>query len=401
MLRRTFMQLGVLGGAGFAACKKAAPRPVGVVDPATTTSGAGGAGGAPPEPVPTFPDLAAIGPLGEPNADGLRLPEGFTARVVARSGEPVGGSGYIWHGAPDGGAVFGQEDGGWIYVSNAELSQLASGVGALRFDASGTLVDAYRILSGTFRNCAGGATPWGTWLSCEEHPGGQVWECDPTGMSQAIVRPALGVFTHEAVAVDDAGRLYLTEDEPSGCLYRFTPTIAGDLGAGVLEVAMGTDTLTWQPVPDPSAATTPTRQQVDGAAVFAGGEGIWHFEGTVFFATKGDDRVWALEVDTGALRILYDAATAEVPILTGVDNVTVSPRGDVLVAEDGGDMQLIVLPANGGPPAPLVQIEGHESSEITGPAFDPSYQRLYFSSQRGAEGVSGKGVTYELTAPLA
>ena len=70
--------------------------------------------------------------------------------------------------------------------------------------ADGTVVDAYPICTGTTLNCAGGATPWGTWLTARSIPRGQVWECDPTGHRAAVARPALGTFTHEAVAVDPA-----------------------------------------------------------------------------------------------------------------------------------------------------------------------------------------------------
>jgi secreted PhoX family phosphatase len=82
-----------------------------------------------------------------------------------------------------------------------------------------------------------------------------------------------------------------------------------------------------------------------------------------------------------------------------VDNVTTSAAGEVIVAEDGGDMQIVAISAKGV--APIMQIEGHRQSEVTGPAFDPSGTRLYFSSQRGASGFSSDGVTYEVSGPFS
>ena len=79
------------------------------------------------------------------------------------------------------------DDGGWIYVSNSETPpQVGGGASALRFSSNGDIVDAYRILSDTWQNCAGGATPWGTWLSCEETDAGHVWECDPLGERDGV-----------------------------------------------------------------------------------------------------------------------------------------------------------------------------------------------------------------------
>ena len=361
------------------------------------------------EPLPPAARLRSlipqIGPLGPANADGIRLPPGFTIRVVARSGERVLPSEYPWHAWPDGGATFATRDGGWIYVSNSELP-LIGGVGAVRFNAQGAIVDAYPILTDTNINCAGGPTPWGTWLSCEEVDRGRVFETDPWGEADPVERPALGRFKHEAATIDpNLGCVYLSEDEPDGRFYRFVSQsfTNGQLSLtdGVLEVAVvdGEGRVTWRPVPDPLASgATPTRLQVPESTAFDGGEGIWWFDGVVYLSTKGDDRVWAYDTSQQTLTTIYDRATAPDPdALFGVDNLTVSACGDVLVAEDGGSMRIVaVLPS--GELVPLVQIEGQDSSEITGPAFDPSGTRLYFSSQR-ATGILG-GITYEISGPF-
>jgi hypothetical protein len=338
------------------------------------------------------------------DANGVRLPAGFSSRIVAESSvSPLGGCDYVWHAAPDGGACFADQDGGWIYVSNSELADGDGGAGALRFDAKGRLVDAYSILQGTSQNCSGGATPWGSWLSCEETDKGRVWECDPLGVDAAEVRPALGVFKHEAVAVDPLNRkLYMTEDRPDGCFYRFTPFRYPDLSAGKLEAARivkgASGKVEWMEIGDPQAVKTETRSQTK-ASRFKGGEGIVYYNGKVYFTTKGDNRVWVFDIVSQVVSVLYDDSDYLDPVLTGVDNITVSEDGSLYVAEDGGNMQVVVI-ANNGDIYPLLELTGHDKSEIAGIAFSPDGNRLYFSSQRGRSGDDLDGLTFEVHGPF-
>jgi len=415
-LRSVFWSAGAAGTLGLTACSGGSDNPP---------------DGARPES-----RFAAIGSLQAPDENGLRLPAGFASRVVAVSGQPVPGTLNPWHIFPDGGATYPTADGGWVYVSNSEVPVIG-GVGALKFDRNGAIVDSYRILNGTSSNCAGGRTPWGTWLSCEETDSGQVHECDPQQAGNGAARPRLGLFKHEAVAVDPAHRqLFLTEDTGDGRFYRFLPS-AADWPAGAARPALqegrlqvmryaalpanayppeGFDVgrpqaVVWEDVVNPDQPQAAQRQSLGTPApgtLFKGGEGLWYFDGYVYFSTKGDNRIWCHDTTAQTLEVIYDFATAAPSnkILSGVDNLTVTQAGDVLVAEDGGDMQVcVILPDRRL--LPLLQVTDaagvpDTESEITGPAFSPDGTRLYFSAQRsGRLGAQGSGITFEVTLPFS
>jgi choline dehydrogenase-like flavoprotein len=184
-----------------------------------------------------------------------------------------------------------------------------------------------------------------------------------------------------------------SEDEVDGGFYRFVPSAYPDLTTGTLEVMTESGgTLGWAPVPDPAATSTPTRNQVANTKRFTGGEGLCYHDGVVYLTTKGDNKVWSYEPGTNSLAVVYDASTSSDPALTGVDNITVAPTGDLYVAEDGGNMQIVML-GSGSRVEPVVELTDVTGSEMVGPAFSPDGSRLYFSSQRNP------GRTYEVTGP--
>lgn len=419
MDRRSFLKAGIIAGGGGAVV------PLAFVSPAAAKSSISGAA----------PGESPYGPLSDtPDENGLLLPAGFTSRIVAIGGDPVGDTDYEWHPFPDGAGTFEDGQGGWYYVCNSEVFDFmapdSGGVSCIHFSADGEIVDAYRILSGSNSNCAGGVTPWGTWLSGEENFAGtgRLWECDPTGKKEAVFHEAMGRWTREAAAIDPKDQMvYMTEDHREGRVYRFTPTNYPDLSQGSLEVCVvGSDgSVSWAPIADPSGSSTPTRDQVPESTIFSGNEGIWYHDGWIYFTSKNDHSVHGIDLRAQTYTLIWkgdpDGLGTEGAVLSHVDNITVDAgSGDLYVAEDGGNMEVVMITAEGAI-APFVRVvgDGHEPSEVTGPVFNPKRDRLYFSSQRGpsnrdlaeilpgfapidALGAVGKaaGITYEISGPF-
>jgi secreted PhoX family phosphatase len=284
---------------------------------------------------------SAASSVGDPVPDPagvLDLPPKFSYKVVSRAGDPLPGGG-ITPGRHDGTASFAGPRGGLRLVQNHEIGnsdptpalavpeltydpKAKGGTTTLTLDRGLARVDEYVSLAGTWSNCAGGLTPWGTWLTCEEteqkagttadKDHGFVFEVDPATPSHNVTPTplaALGRFAHEAVGVDPVrGDLYLTEDAsgPNGLVYRFQPTDRhrsyGALRNGGALTAMScrqgsthvadlsvfttpgtTLQVDWVPVPDPQAATLSIRKQLGNDQVTRSRkfEGVWWGDATV------------------------------------------------------------------------------------------------------------------------
>lgn len=305
------------------------------------------------------------------------------------------------------------------------------GASALRFDRSGNLIDAYPVQRNTSTNCSGGASPWGTWINGEEILDGYMFECSPLRNGGEPLRlDRFGRKAHEQVAFDVSGRaIYHTEDLTGEDRFYRTVFASSDWPANsrpdfskgklqVLAVPAGLEAARKGPVPlrwlD---AIDDGRPQPDvylpESTVFAGNEGVWFLNGFVYFSTKSDSNIWAIDVARGTIESIYDPTDGPIgspadpnePKMMGVDNLCMTLDGEMIVVEDGGDMRAMVLLPDRST-IPLLRLPGDASAtEVTGPAFSPDGRRIYVSNQRALrDGTSTSfgqgGVVYEITMPF-
>ena len=342
--------------------------------------------------------FADYGPLVPDPAGMLDLPRGFSYRLLSRLGNAMT-DGCTVPDKADGMGCFSLGNNEIVLIRNHELvpaddagGVLAKGFGtrdgaivpggttSIVLDATTLEVKReFRSLAGTIRNCSGGITPWGSWLTCEEAPTGPgqrfgeglaenhgwVFEvpAKATGLIDAVPLKAMGRFNHEAACVDPrTGIVYLSEDRDDSVLYRFVPTTPGRLGDGGLLQAMVveglSDTRNWTSA-DMAVGSRHTVRWIDcddvespnddlrsraaakGAALVARGEGIHTGTDEIFVcSTNGGQRklgqILRLVPGTGGepdqIELFFESQSKDQ--FNYGDNLTVGPNGHLIVCED-------------------------------------------------------------------
>lgn len=430
-----------------------------------------------------FPQHKPFPPLLDDPKGILALPAGFRYKIVTQAGETTLKSGQVTPNAHDGTAVFSTGNK-YRLIQNHEISATGplgvpqiegtvydAGVGAaggctvIDVDRDGTNLGEWVGISGTLTNCAGGPTPWGTWMTCEETENkangttrlkdhGYVFEVWGDGKTaHPVPLKALGRYAHEALAIDeDRTHIYLSEDAsgPNGTFYRWSAprgyklgprswqdlqnkdfgtlealAILGDDGKPIPDVAYLTSAqllrpfrVAWVAVPDRDGATTSVRKQFTDGQITRGKkfEGVYGTKQGVYvvnsYAESGtadlpadavphDGMVWFYNYDAKTIQLVTyfpeNAAANSVESkfqdlnFDGPDNVTVTPWGSLILAEDGQAASHVLSATPGGPTYAIARNMLNDS-EFTGPTFSADGKVLFVNIQT-------PGITLAITGP--
>lgn len=403
--------------------------------------------------------ILTYGPLFKDPDNILDLPQGFSYKVISMLGDMMD-DGYPVPDRADGMGCFALEGSKVALIRNHELGlwsidsdnsavlkpllpyaydhtdegvPFPGGTTTIIYDvASGERVEEYTSLIGTAVNCAGGTTPWGSWLTCEEtsirageggqHDHGWVFEVPVKGDKLARREPlkAMGRFNHEAAAVDPGtGIVYMTEDRSNSLFYRYIPNVPGELDKGGILQALGFkghadgfDSRNWDGVTmDPGSWREASWIDLDdidspeddlrirgyngGACIFARGEGITWGDGELYFTctTGGTESLGQImryvpsrseggveeDDDPGRLQLFLESADKNTYGLG--DNLTVAPNGHLIVSEDHYDKTINhirgVTPK--GEVYTLAKI--NLATETAGVCFSPDGETLFVNIQ--------------------
>jgi secreted PhoX family phosphatase len=430
--------------AGLVACTDP-----GIMDPGKPPKGGGRGSYGPLEPSVDHPEIS--------------IPSGFRAKLLSTSGD-VMSDGNVTPNAFDGMGAFSvggkrvrlvrnheirngfSDPNRTVIGPNAYDSFAPSGNSTLevevRPDGSVELKKHFISLSGTFVNCAGGETPWGSWISCEETVAGTNvgWErnhgynfeipASADGPVDPVPLKAMGRFVHEAICVDpDTGIVYQTEDRNPSGFYRFIPDVPKKLAMGgklemlAIKGSPNYDTrrgqivgdildVEWVPIAEPdtdepsiSSGFVFDQGAALGGASFARLEGCWWGDGGAYFnATSGGD-AGAGQVfkyvpkgrNRGQLILVFESPSFEV--LNSPDNICISPRGGIVICEDGRGTNFVRGITDDGEVFDFVRNNANDS-EWAGACFSPQGRTLFVNIQGSTNSASSTlGKTYAIWGP--
>lgn len=428
------------------------------------------------------PTVMGFGPLHDDPNKLLDLPQGFSYKVISSRGETMS-DGLLVPGQPDGMAAFAGPGGKTLLLRNHELLEVEmkqfspfgkghamldkvpaefsydrgfgktpciGGVTTIVYDTkSQKLEKQFLTLACTEYNCAGGPTPWNSWISCEETVSTKdaVHEQDhgfpfevPALPDMRFIKPqpikTMGRFRREAIAVDPrTGIVYQTEDREDGIITRYIPTKPGELLAGgrlqalVIHDTKSCDLRNW--VADNGEYLAPrihvgqklavdwmdlddilapkddlrTRAFASGSARFARAEGMWFGDGRVFFACTDGGRIKMGQLfaytpsefegtpreneKPGSLELFIEPN--DKTLLANADNLTFAPWGDLVVCEDSDETVQHLVGVT--PQGKLYKIARHPGkSEFAGSTFSPDGTTLFVN-------VQAVGKTLAITGP--